>query len=122
LFTRKDMDVMKRTSWMIYECLALVIVLITGIDVWWSIALADTLYQNELNPIACWVLAAGQPESSVSSYAGVAWLCALKCVSTWVVLSICRHLVRRRPSVGWSVLFGVTAFQLWLVWFIFHAP
>ena len=71
---------MKRTSWMIYECLALVIVLITGIDVWWSIALADTLYQNELNPIACWVLAAGQPESSVSSYAGVAWLCALKVV------------------------------------------
>lgn len=125
MFTRKDMDVMKRAQLILYECLALVVVLVTGLDVWWSIALADTLLQNELNPIARWVLIWGQGGNGfvpVSSYAGVAWLCAFKCVTTWIVLSVCRYLVREWPKIGWAVLSGVTAFQLWLVWFLLVSP
>lgn len=113
---------MKRTAIALYEALAFIVVLVTGIDVWWSVALADTLLENELNPLARQILIWGQKGNGpapVSNYAGVAWLCALKCISTWVVLSVCRFLVREFPKVGWFVLLGVTLFQLWLVWFLF---
>jgi len=109
---------MKRREVVVFECLALVIILVTGLDIWWSIALSDGLIDNELNPVARWILVVGDRSYGLSPYSGVAWLCALKCVTTWICLSICRFMVRVYPKIGWPVLCGLFAFFVWLAWFL----
>jgi hypothetical protein len=113
---------MKRSSWIVYESLALIIVLVTGIDIWWSVALVESLPENELNPIARYVISLGDwmDGDYVLPHSGVALLCAAKVVGTWLTLFVCRFLVRRWPRVGWPCLIALTASQLLLAWFLFY--
>jgi hypothetical protein len=112
---------MKRTAWWAYEFLALLVIGVTGIDIWWSVALVETLPQNELNPVARWII--GLVDFVDGRYmlphSGVALLCALKVLGTWVALSVCRYLVRKWPRVGWPALIGLAVLQLLLAWFLF---
>ena len=47
---------MKRSSWIVYEAMAFIVVVVTGIDIWWSVALVESLPANELNPVARYVI------------------------------------------------------------------
>ena len=113
---------MKRSSWIVYESLALIIVLVTGIDIWWSIALVESLPSDELNPIARYIISLGRfvDEGQLFPNAGVALLCSAKVLGTWLTLSVCRFLVRRWPRVGWPCLVALTVSQLFLLWFLYY--
>ncbi len=113
---------MRRSSLILYEALALVVVVVTGIDIWWSVALVESLPENELNPIARYVISLGDwmDGEYLLPHSGVALLCAAKVLGTWLTLSICRFLVRRWPRVGWPCLIALAIVQLLLAWFLFY--
>tara|TARA_R100000008_G_scaffold19888_1_gene10258 strand:- start:155 stop:487 length:333 start_codon:yes stop_codon:yes gene_type:complete len=90
-------------------CLA-VIVLVTAIDIFWSIYLSESLLLNEENPLAKWIIRCG----NALEINGVALLCALKVVGTFTVLTVCRAIYLRKPRWAWPVVIGVTSFQIWL--------
>ena len=103
---------MARKLW-IEVCLAC-IVLSTAIDIFWSIYLQDTLLENEKNPVAAAIIIVGE-EAGIN---GVALLCALKVVTTFIVVGVCRVLYKRSKKIGIPVTVGVTLFQLGLVFYL----
>ena len=90
-------------------CLA-VIVFVTAVDIFWSIYLSKDLLTNEQNPIAKWIISLGDR----LDLNGVAVLCSLKVVGTFLVLFICRTIYERKYKWAIPVAGGVAAFQLWL--------
>jgi len=103
---------MARKLW-IEVCLAC-IVLATAIDIFWSIYLQDSLLENEKNPLAAAVIVAGEN----AGINGVALLCSLKVVTTFIVVGVCRMLYRRSKRIGIPVTVGVTLFQLGLIFYL----
>lgn len=103
----------ERSSVWIEVCLAC-IVFATAVDIFWSISLQDSLLKNEKNPIAVAVIIAGEN----AGINGVALLCALKVVTTFIVVGVCRILYKRSKKIGIPVTLGVALFQLGLVFYL----
>jgi hypothetical protein len=103
---------MARKLW-IEVCLACIVVA-TAIDIFWSIGLQDSLLENEKNPVAAAIIIAGENVG----INGVALLCALKVVTTFIVITVCRMLYKRSKKIGIPVTVGVTLFQLSLVFYL----
>ena len=94
-------------------CLAF-IVLVSAVDIFWSVYLSDTLLEHEENPVAVRVIIAGD----YAGINGVALLCGLKGIGTFVVLGICRWICARSRRIGVPVVLGVAVFQLWLLYYL----
>ena len=94
-------------------CLAF-IVLVSAVDIFWSVYLAETLLQHEENPIAVKVILAGDH----AGINGVALLCGLKVIGTFVVLGICRWIYARSRRIGVPVVLGLAMFQFWLLYYL----
>jgi len=97
------------------NCCLVFIVLVAAIDIFWSISLEDILLEHEENPIAAYVIEVG---NSITA-SGVAFLCGVKVVSTFLVVVIGRIIYRRNPKVGAMAVAGVAAFQLWLLYYLY---
>jgi len=97
------------------DCCLVFIVLVAAVDIFWSISLEDILLEHEENPIAAYVVEVG---NSVTT-SGVAFLCGVKVVSTFLVVAIGRLVYRRNPKVGAMAVAGVAAFQLWLLYYLY---
>ena len=94
----------------IFEACLAVIAFVTAVDIFWSIYLSESLLLHEQNPAARWVIYWGNK----LEINGIALLCALKVIGTFIVLSVCRMIYERKPRWAWPVVGGVTAFQIWL--------
>ena len=107
------------------EFAAVAIMLGTAIDIFWSVALADTLFENELNPVAKWVIGWGNEVFTSGRlkpggfHFGVATLCFLKIMSTCFALRVCRYISGRNLKWGLAVYGGMALFQIGLVLFLF---
>tara|TARA_B100000745_G_scaffold249676_2_gene171741 strand:+ start:1199 stop:1549 length:351 start_codon:yes stop_codon:yes gene_type:complete len=97
------------------DCCLVLIVLVAAVDIFWSISLEEILLEHEENPIAAYVVEVG---NSITA-SGVAFLCGVKVVSTFLVVVIGRIVYRRNPRVGVMAVGGVAAFQLWLLYYLF---
>ena len=97
------------------DCCLVFIVLVAAVDIFWSISLEEILLEHEENPIAAYVVEIG--DSITAS--GVALLCGMKVVSTFLVVAIGRTIYRRNPKVGAAAVGGVAVFQLWLLYYLF---
>ena len=97
------------------DCCLVFIVLVAAVDIFWSISLEDMLLEHEENPIAAYVIEVG---NSITA-SGVAFLCGVKVVSTFLVVVISRLVYRRNPRVGAMAVAGVAAFQLWLLYYLY---
>jgi len=95
-----------------------IIVFGTAVDVFWSVVVAETLRQNELNPFARWLIFRGDAGFPTLPHSGVALLCALKVMGTWYVLQLIDLLMHYRPRIAWSVASGLAVFMLYLAWFL----
>ena len=100
----------------IESCLAF-IVFVTAVDIFWSVCLTDTLLECEENPIAAYIIEVG----NVLTASGVALLCGMKVVSTFIVVAIGRMLYRQCPRIGTATVTGVAVFQLWLLYYLHSA-
>mgnify|MGYP000875909077 CR=1 FL=1 len=49
---------------------------------------------------------------------GVALLCGLKVIGTFVVLGICRWIYARSRRIGVPVVLGLAMFQFWLLYYL----
>lgn len=105
----------KRT---IFEVCLAVIALVAAVDIFWSIYLSESLLLYEENPAARWVIRWGNR----LEIDGVALLCALKVVGTFIVLFVCRVIYEHKPRWVWPVVGGVTAFQIWLFVYLHFGP
>jgi len=95
-------------------CIAF-IVFVTAVDIFWCAFFdAATLLENEKNPIASAIIVAGEK----SGLDGVALLCGLKVVTTFVVVGVCRLLYSRSKKIGAAVTIGVAVFQLCLLYYL----
>lgn len=113
---------MRKTN-LFCELMIVLIVSVTGLDIYWSVMIGDSLYAHELNPVARWVISQGEIIGDnlyrpAPGSQGVALLCALKSISTFVVVRICQLLVEERRIMGVLVLSGVAGFQIWLACFL----
>ena len=97
----------------IESCLAF-IVFVTAVDIFWSVCLTDTLLEYEENPIAAYIIEVGD----VLTASGVALLCGMKVISTFLVVAIGRMIYRWCPNIGASAVVGVAIFQLWLLYYL----
>jgi hypothetical protein len=95
-----------------------IIMLGTAIDVFWSVVVAETLYVNELNPYARWLIFRGDQGMPDLPNSGVALLCGLKIIGTWIALQILDFIIQRYPRVGWASTAGMSVFMVYLVWFL----
>ena len=102
------------TKFFVEFCLAF-IVLVTAVDIFWSISLTDTLLEYEENPIAAYVIEIG----NVITASGVAFLCGVKVISVFLVVAISRTIYRRSPRIGAAAVVGVAACQLWLLYYLY---
>ena len=98
----------------IESCLAF-IVFVTAVDIFWSVCLTDTLLEHEENPVAAYVIEIGNTLTT----SGVALLCGMKVISTFLVVSICRMLYRRCSDIGVAVIVGVAVLQLWVLCYLY---
>jgi hypothetical protein len=98
----------------IESCLAF-IVFVTAVDIFWSVCLTDTLLECEENPVAAYVIELGDRLTT----SGVALLCGMKVISTFLVVAICRMLYRRRSDIGVAVIVGVAVLQLWVLCYLY---
>tara|TARA_R110000751_G_scaffold71196_3_gene143976 strand:+ start:3296 stop:3637 length:342 start_codon:yes stop_codon:yes gene_type:complete len=102
----------------IYEVCAYIILLGTAYDIFWCILTTETLSRDELNPIAKWIVDAGNKHRNNM---GVAILCLLKVLMTWKVIWICKYLIWKKPRIGITCIIGLAVFQIWLMFFLtFH--
>jgi hypothetical protein len=99
-----------------FECCLLLILLATVVDVFWSIQTGPTLLEFEKNPLAVYIIKWGNSHH----INGIALLCALKIFNTYLVIRLCQWLRKVRVRWGWSVTLGVTAFQLFVVWYLYY--
>lgn len=97
------------------DCCLMLIVLVAAVDIFWSISLEEILLEHEENPVAAYVVEIG---NSVTT-SGVALLCGMKVVSTFLVVAIGRTIYRRNQKIGAAAVGGVAAFQLWLLYYLF---
>ena len=100
----------------VFESCLFFILLATAIDIFWSVQTGPTLLDFERNPLAIYVIRWGNS----CSINGVALLCALKVVNTYFVILLCQWLRKVRSHWGWGVTLGVTAFQLFVVWYLYY--
>lgn len=112
---------------LIAELSALLIVLGTAIDIFWSVALVETLAENELNPIAKEIILGGNEffsnglsNSWKTPFYGVGLLCAIKVMTTWFTLRVCRIIYQKRPNLGLIAFGGIALFQIGLVLFLLY--
>jgi hypothetical protein len=96
-------------------CLA-VIVLVTAIDIFWSVYLSDDLLDNEKNPLARLVILLGNK----MNMHGVGLLCALKVMGAFFVVGACRWIYKKSERVAWPVVIGVTLFQAGLFFYLHY--
>ena len=115
---------MTRKCFVWYEVLAITVALGTAVDIFWSIVMVDKLYEQELNPIARWVICLGDKQCFFGlslPHTGVALLCFTKVLATWIVLLICKYVILKHPRFGWPILASLALFQLGLAYFLcFH--
>ena len=97
------------------DCCLVFIVLVSAIDIFWSVSLEDTLLEYEENPIAAYVIEVG---NSITA-SGVAFLCGVKVVSTFLVVVIGSIIYRRNPKVGSVAVVSIASFQLWLLYYLY---
>lgn len=116
----------KTTSSMLFmEFAAVAIMLGTAIDIFWSVALADTLFGNELNPIAKKLIGWGNEVFTSGRlnpdgfHFGVATLCFVKVMATGLALRVCRFVSNVNLKWGLAVYGGTALFQIGLVLFLF---
>jgi len=100
------------------EFLFSVIMLCTAVDVFWSIVVVDTLIYHELNPVASWIIFRGDNGMATLPHSGVALLCGLKIIGTWLAIRCLNALMHYQPRVGWASTAGVAAFMVYLAWFL----
>lgn len=104
---------MARKLW-IEACLAF-IVFVAAVDIFWCAYFdVDTLLENEQNPMAAALIVAGEK----LDLDGVAFFCALKVITTFTVVGVCRVLCARSAKIGGAVILGVTVFQLCLLYYL----
>ena len=99
----------------VFEGCLFFIFLVTAVDIFWSVQTGPALLAFERNPLAIYVIKWGNS----CGMSGVALLCAIKVINTYFVIQLCRWLRKIRLSWGWGVTLGVTAFQLFVVWYLY---
>lgn len=112
---------MTKREWILYELLIGLIALGTAVDIFWTVITLEHIFDQELNPLAKGVIWYGDNKLDLWGlpYVGVALLCCLKVLGTWLVIRICHYLVNHRPRLGWPALGTVAVFQLWLMFYLF---
>ena len=97
----------------------------TAIDIFWSVALAESLFSNELNPVAKWLIGWGNKVfndgklSLGEFHFGVATLCFVKVITTCFALRICRFIAGKNLKWGLAVYGSIATFQIGLILFLF---
>ena len=112
-------------SMLFMEFAAFAIMLGTAIDIFWSVGLAESLFSNELNPVAKKLIGWGDEvfnqgrTNSDGFHFGVATLCFVKVMTTCFTLRTCRFIAGRNLKWGLAVYGGTAFFQIGLILFLF---
>ena len=112
-------------SMLFMEFAAFAIMLGTAIDIFWSVGLAESLFSNELNPVAKKLIGWGDEvfnqgrTNSDGFHFGVATLCFVKVMTTCFTLRICRFIAGRNLKWGLAMYGGTAFFQIGLILFLF---
>ena len=99
-----------------FEFCLFVILLVTSVDVFWSVHTAPTLLEFEKNPLAVYIIEWG----NAREINGIGLLCAFKVLNTYLVIRLCVWLRKVRSSWGWGSTIGVTLFQLFVIWYLYY--
>jgi len=100
----------------VFECCLLIIFMVTAVDIFWSVHTGPTLLEFEKNPLAIFIIKLGNSHD----INGIGLLCALKVLNTYLVIRLCQWIRGVRSGWGWSVTLGVTAFQLFVIWYLYY--
>ena len=100
----------------VFECCLFIILMVTAVDVFWSVHTGPTLLEFEKNPLAIFIIKLGNSHD----INGIGLLCALKVLNTYLVIRLCQWMRKVRSHWGWGVTLGVTAFQLFVIWYLYY--
>ena len=68
------------------------------------------------NPLAIFIIKLGNSHD----INGIGLLCALKVLNTYLVIRLCQWIRKVRSGWGWGATLGVTAFQLFVIWYLYY--
>tara|TARA_Y100000310_G_C20491312_1_gene719355 strand:- start:440 stop:784 length:345 start_codon:yes stop_codon:yes gene_type:complete len=100
----------------IFELCLFTIILVTAVDVFWSVHTGPTLLEFEQNPLAVYIIEWG----NANHINGIGLLCAFKVLNTYIVVRACQWLLKMKPAWGWGATVGVTFFQLFVIWYLYY--
>ncbi len=101
-------DMIKKIAFVV--ALLAFVTFVQAYDMYWAIKLQESLYQNELNPIGRWLIAADDGDVSL--------FMAAKLISTVLVLSLASFLCIKNYRIGLITCCALSAFQGFLLWFL----
>ena len=101
-------DIIKST----FYVMVFVVIVVVGVDCFWTIKTAQTILENEQNPIARLIITYGN---------GVSLLVFLKIINTlFVVYLLYRfYIIDKFRSKTFLTTFGIFIFHCWLLYYLF---